>query len=228
MTQVEEFNSPIYVRVGWEEYPVMAIMNQSIEENILPLEIGLSIGMKPKKKNKTKYKIIMKKVQVVMPTDETTYLPFTVEEAENFLILGKEFCNSFTIMKKIQESLIEVEESTNLKYNGMNEEEEEQYLNISSLSIFNSLEEEFNTEISIMQSENVHNENYCRVYKPEIIDLTQESNTPFLKKNKALPPPSIISIESEPEVTIMQEFPNSNSLLIQSQQKMFKMELLAH
>ncbi|MBW0525735.1 hypothetical protein O181_065450 [Austropuccinia psidii MF-1] len=36
-------NSPIYVRVGWEEYPVMAIMNPSLEENILPLKIGLSI-----------------------------------------------------------------------------------------------------------------------------------------------------------------------------------------
>ncbi|MBW0507587.1 hypothetical protein O181_047302 [Austropuccinia psidii MF-1] len=36
VTQFEEFNSPIYVRVGWEEYPVMAIMNPSLEENILP------------------------------------------------------------------------------------------------------------------------------------------------------------------------------------------------
>ncbi|MBW0559029.1 hypothetical protein O181_098744 [Austropuccinia psidii MF-1] len=62
MTQVEEFNSPIYVRVEWEEYPVMAIMNPNIEENVLPLEIGLSIGMKPKMKNKSKHKLIMKKV----------------------------------------------------------------------------------------------------------------------------------------------------------------------
>ncbi|MBW0474257.1 hypothetical protein O181_013972 [Austropuccinia psidii MF-1] len=66
-------NSPIYVRVGWEEYPVMAIMNPSLEENILPLKIGLSIGMKPKKKNKTKKKILMKKVQIVMPTVTTIH-----------------------------------------------------------------------------------------------------------------------------------------------------------
>ncbi|MBW0577184.1 hypothetical protein O181_116899 [Austropuccinia psidii MF-1] len=84
-------NSPIYVRVGWEEYPVMAIMNPSLEENILPLKIGLCIGMKPKKKNKTKNKILMKKVQIVMPTDETIYLPFTVEGSSNHLILGKKF-----------------------------------------------------------------------------------------------------------------------------------------
>ncbi|MBW0554293.1 hypothetical protein O181_094008 [Austropuccinia psidii MF-1] len=54
MSQVEEFNSPIYVRIGWKEYPVMAIMNPNIEENILPSKIGLSIGLKAKKKkNKT-------------------------------------------------------------------------------------------------------------------------------------------------------------------------------
>ncbi|MBW0526277.1 hypothetical protein O181_065992 [Austropuccinia psidii MF-1] len=29
-------NSPIYVNIGWEEYPVMAIMNPILEENILP------------------------------------------------------------------------------------------------------------------------------------------------------------------------------------------------
>ncbi|MBW0493913.1 hypothetical protein O181_033628 [Austropuccinia psidii MF-1] len=74
----------------------------------------------------------------------------------------------------------------------------------------------------------MHNENYCRVYRPEIIALTQESPTPFLRETKALPPPSIILIESEPELTIMQDFTNSNSLLIQSQQEIFKMELLAH
>ncbi|MBW0567427.1 hypothetical protein O181_107142, partial [Austropuccinia psidii MF-1] len=33
-------NPPIYVRVRWEEDPVMAIMNPSLEENILPLKIG--------------------------------------------------------------------------------------------------------------------------------------------------------------------------------------------
>ncbi|MBW0546818.1 hypothetical protein O181_086533 [Austropuccinia psidii MF-1] len=52
VAQFEEFNSPIYVRVGWEEYPVMEIMNPSLEENIFPLKIGLSIEMKPKKKHK--------------------------------------------------------------------------------------------------------------------------------------------------------------------------------
>ncbi|MBW0538754.1 hypothetical protein O181_078469 [Austropuccinia psidii MF-1] len=39
VTQFEEFNSPIYVRVGWEEYPVMAIMNPSLEDNIFPLKV---------------------------------------------------------------------------------------------------------------------------------------------------------------------------------------------
>ncbi|MBW0587503.1 hypothetical protein O181_127218 [Austropuccinia psidii MF-1] len=138
MTQVEEFNSPIYVRIGWEEYPVMAIMNPNIEENILPLKIGLSIGMKPKKKNKTKHKRIMKKVQVIMPTDETVYLPFTVEGATNFIILGKEFCSCFNFIKNIHEYSIEVEESTNLKDNEMNEEEEEKYSNMFSFRIFNN------------------------------------------------------------------------------------------
>ncbi|MBW0585683.1 hypothetical protein O181_125398 [Austropuccinia psidii MF-1] len=54
-------NSLIYVRIGWEEYPVMAIMNPKTEENILPLKIGLGLGMKPKKKHKTKPKSLMKK-----------------------------------------------------------------------------------------------------------------------------------------------------------------------
>ncbi|MBW0564534.1 hypothetical protein O181_104249 [Austropuccinia psidii MF-1] len=111
-------------------------------------------------------------------------------------------------MKKIHESSIGVEESKNLQDNGMNEEEEEQYSNMLSFSMVNNSEEEFNTEISIMKNENMHNESYFRVYKPEIIDLTQESPTPFLRETKALPPPLIISIESEPEATIMQEFTN--------------------
>ncbi|MBW0490741.1 hypothetical protein O181_030456 [Austropuccinia psidii MF-1] len=86
MAQVEEFNSPIYVRIGWEEYPVMAIMKPNIEENILPLEIGLRIGINPKKKNKTKHKMIMKKVQVVMPTDETIQIikSLNLEDSEYF------------------------------------------------------------------------------------------------------------------------------------------------
>ncbi|MBW0537998.1 hypothetical protein O181_077713 [Austropuccinia psidii MF-1] len=79
-----------------------------------------------------------------------------------------------------------------------------------------------------MQNKDIHNENYCKVYKPEIIDLTQESPTPFLRETKSLPPSSRLSIESEPEVTIMQEFNNLNNLPIQSQQEIFKMELLAH
>ncbi|MBW0558065.1 hypothetical protein O181_097780 [Austropuccinia psidii MF-1] len=65
LAQYEEFNSPIYVTVGWEEYPVMAIMNPSLEDNILPLKIGLSIGMKPKKKNQTKNKILMKRYRLL-------------------------------------------------------------------------------------------------------------------------------------------------------------------
>ncbi|MBW0585305.1 hypothetical protein O181_125020 [Austropuccinia psidii MF-1] len=56
VAQYEELNSPIYVRVGWEKYSVMAIMNPSLEDNIFPLKIGLGIGMKPKKKNQTKIK----------------------------------------------------------------------------------------------------------------------------------------------------------------------------
>ncbi|MBW0522900.1 hypothetical protein O181_062615 [Austropuccinia psidii MF-1] len=72
-------NSPIYVRVGWEEYPFMEIMNPILEENILPLKIGLSTGLKPKKKNPTKHKVLMKKLQIVMTTDETICLTFKVE-----------------------------------------------------------------------------------------------------------------------------------------------------
>ncbi|MBW0540085.1 hypothetical protein O181_079800 [Austropuccinia psidii MF-1] len=189
MTQVEEFNSPICVRIRWEEYPIMKIMNPNIEENILPLKIGLSIGMKSKKKNKTKHKMIMKKVQVVIPTDEKMYLPFTVEGAKNCIILGKEFWSYSTIMKNINESSIGVEENINLQDNGMNEEEEEQYSNMFSISIVNNSEEEFNTEISIMENENMNNEDYFWVYKPEIIALTQELTTPFLRETKALAPP---------------------------------------
>ncbi|MBW0590344.1 hypothetical protein O181_130059 [Austropuccinia psidii MF-1] len=102
----------------------MAIMNPSLEENILPLKIGLSIGMKPKKKNKTKHKILMKKVQIVMPTDETIYLPFTVEGSANHLILGKEFCHYFSVIKSIHKSSIEDEESKNSQDIGIEGEEE--------------------------------------------------------------------------------------------------------
>ncbi|MBW0574708.1 hypothetical protein O181_114423 [Austropuccinia psidii MF-1] len=52
-------NSPIYVRLRWEEYPVMAIMNPIIEQNILPFKIGLIIGVKPKK-NQKKHKLLMR------------------------------------------------------------------------------------------------------------------------------------------------------------------------
>ncbi|MBW0521944.1 hypothetical protein O181_061659 [Austropuccinia psidii MF-1] len=97
-------NSPIYVRVGWEEYPVMAVMNPSLEENILPLKIGLSIGVKPKKKNETKHKVLLKKVQIVMPTDETIYLPFTFEGSINHSILGNEFCHYFSVIKTSHKS----------------------------------------------------------------------------------------------------------------------------
>ncbi|MBW0526406.1 hypothetical protein O181_066121 [Austropuccinia psidii MF-1] len=124
VTQFEEINSPIYVRVGWEEYPVMAIMNPSLEDNILPLKIGLSIGMKPKKKNKTKHTILMKKVQIVMPTDETIYLPFTVEGSSNNLILGKKFCHYFSVIKSIHKSSREDEESENSQDIGTEGEEE--------------------------------------------------------------------------------------------------------
>ncbi|MBW0571986.1 hypothetical protein O181_111701 [Austropuccinia psidii MF-1] len=85
VAQYEEFNSPIYVRVGWEEYPVMAIMNPSLEDNILPLKVGSSIGMKPKKKNQTKNKILMK----------------------------NKFCHDFSVIKSIHKSSLEFEESTN-------------------------------------------------------------------------------------------------------------------
>ena len=101
----------------------MAIMNPSLEENILPLKIGLSIGMKPKKKNKTKHKILIKTVKIVMPTDETIYLPFTVEGSANHLILGKEFCHYFSVIKSIHKSSIEFEESTNSKDREIGEEE---------------------------------------------------------------------------------------------------------
>ncbi|MBW0591053.1 hypothetical protein O181_130768 [Austropuccinia psidii MF-1] len=99
-------------------------MNPSLEENILPLKIGLRIGMKPKKKNKTKKKILMKKVQIVMPTDETIYLPFTVEGSLNHLILGKKFCHYFSVIKSIHKSSIEVEESENSQDIGIEGEEE--------------------------------------------------------------------------------------------------------
>ncbi|MBW0569785.1 hypothetical protein O181_109500 [Austropuccinia psidii MF-1] len=124
VTQFEELDSPIYVRVGWKEYPVMVIMNPSLEDNILPLKIGLSIGMKPKKENKTKNQILMKKVQSVMPTDETIYLPFTVEGSLSHLILGKKFCNYFSVIKSIHKSSIEFEESENSQDIGIIGEEE--------------------------------------------------------------------------------------------------------
>ncbi|MBW0580374.1 hypothetical protein O181_120089 [Austropuccinia psidii MF-1] len=117
-------NSVIYVRLGGEEYPVMEIMPPNIEDNILPIRIGLSIGMQPKKKNLTKHKISMKKVQIVMPDDESIYLPFTVEGLLNHLILGKKFCHYFSVIKSIHKSSIEVKKSENSQDIRIEREEE--------------------------------------------------------------------------------------------------------
>ncbi|MBW0560959.1 hypothetical protein O181_100674, partial [Austropuccinia psidii MF-1] len=47
--------SPVYVRVGWEEYPVMAIMNPDLDINIIPMKMALHIGVSPnKRKSKEK------------------------------------------------------------------------------------------------------------------------------------------------------------------------------
>ncbi|MBW0591363.1 hypothetical protein O181_131078 [Austropuccinia psidii MF-1] len=59
-----------------------------------------------------------------MPTDETIYLPFTVEGSANHLILGKEFCHYFSVIKSIHKSSIEDEESENSLDIGIEGEEE--------------------------------------------------------------------------------------------------------
>ncbi|MBW0500024.1 hypothetical protein O181_039739 [Austropuccinia psidii MF-1] len=206
--------------------------NSRINNTKVSIKPNPEIPIKNSKAELTSNDLKMSKVNNVNlnypQTSENTYsfnmeasITIEVELVQNEGLKPKQLVNSVS-------PVCEVEESTNLQDNGMNEEEEEQYSNMFSFSIFNNAEESFNTEISIMQNKDMHNENFCKVYKPEIIDLTLESPTTFLRETKTLPPPSIISIESEPEVTIMQELPSSNSLLIQSQQERFKMELLAH
>ncbi|MBW0580401.1 hypothetical protein O181_120116 [Austropuccinia psidii MF-1] len=102
----------------------MEIMPPNIEDNILPIRIGLSTGMQPKKKNIKKHKISMKKVQIVMPADERIYLPFTVEGLLNHLILGKKFCHYFSVIKSIHKSSIEVKKSENSQDIRIEREEE--------------------------------------------------------------------------------------------------------
>ncbi|MBW0576613.1 hypothetical protein O181_116328 [Austropuccinia psidii MF-1] len=201
-------NSPIYVRVGWEEYPVMAIMNPILEENILPLKIGLSIGMKPKKQNQTTHKIIMKKVQIVMPTDETISLPFTVEGSSNHLILGKRFCHYFSVIKSIHKSSIEAEESQNLQdieiegeeemkkkgefYHSKEEEEGEKSLSTFKVNIFH-LEGIYDMEHNHKVNEDLSEENQ------ELFNIRQSKAFNLFERDKK---PIQETLESESDLFI--------------------------
>ncbi|MBW0572210.1 hypothetical protein O181_111925 [Austropuccinia psidii MF-1] len=92
--------SVIYVRIGWEEYPVMAFLDQTLEYNCIPLKMAAVIGIrkiskKIKNEDKKLNKKIMNRVQVVLPTNETLYLRFMVEGNSSHIVLGKDFCDYF-------------------------------------------------------------------------------------------------------------------------------------
>ncbi|MBW0553695.1 hypothetical protein O181_093410 [Austropuccinia psidii MF-1] len=91
-----ELQSAIYVRIGWEEYPVMAFLEQTLEYNCIPLKMAAAIGIreiskKIKNENKKFNKKVMNRVQVVLPTNETLYLKFMVEGNSSHIVLGKDF-----------------------------------------------------------------------------------------------------------------------------------------
>ncbi|MBW0562346.1 hypothetical protein O181_102061 [Austropuccinia psidii MF-1] len=92
--------SVIYVRIGWEEYPVMAFLDQTLEYNCIPPKMAEAIGIrkiskKIKNEDKKFNKKIMSRVQAVLPTNETLYLRFMVEGNSSHIVLGKDFCDYF-------------------------------------------------------------------------------------------------------------------------------------
>ncbi|MBW0583878.1 hypothetical protein O181_123593 [Austropuccinia psidii MF-1] len=117
----------------------------------------------------------MKKVQIVMPTDETIYLPFTVEGSLNHLVLGKKLCNYFSVIKSIHKSSIEDEESENSQGIGIEGEEE-----MKKKGEFYHSKEEGEGEKSLMTSKvnTFHSEG---IYNME---NTHTANEHFSKENQ--------------------------------------------
>ncbi|MBW0515257.1 hypothetical protein O181_054972 [Austropuccinia psidii MF-1] len=92
--------SVIYFRIGWEEYPVMAFLDQTLEYNCIPLKIAEAIGIgkiskKMKNENNKFNKEIINGIQVVLPTNESLYLGLMVEGNSSHILLGKDFCDYF-------------------------------------------------------------------------------------------------------------------------------------
>ncbi|MBW0556028.1 hypothetical protein O181_095743 [Austropuccinia psidii MF-1] len=92
--------SAIYVRIGWEEYLVMAFLDQNLEYNSIPLKQAAAIGTRQiskelKSQNKKFNKKIMNRAQVILPTNKTLYLRLMVKGNSNHIVLGKDFCYYF-------------------------------------------------------------------------------------------------------------------------------------
>ncbi|MBW0516753.1 hypothetical protein O181_056468 [Austropuccinia psidii MF-1] len=92
--------SVIYIRIGWEEYIVMAFFDQNLEYNCIPLKMAEEIGIrhvskKIKNEDEKFNKKIMNRVQFVLPTNETLYLRFMMEGKSSHIVLGKDFCDYF-------------------------------------------------------------------------------------------------------------------------------------
>ncbi|MBW0526276.1 hypothetical protein O181_065991 [Austropuccinia psidii MF-1] len=117
----------------------------------------------------------MKKVQIVMPTDETIYLPFIVEESSNHLILAKKFCHYFAFIKSIQIFSIEVEESESSQDIGIEGEEEMKKKEEFSHS---KEEEEGETSLSTFKVNTFHSEG---IYNME---HTHKANEDFSEENQ--------------------------------------------
>ncbi|MBW0576607.1 hypothetical protein O181_116322 [Austropuccinia psidii MF-1] len=100
LTPNSGLKSVIYIRIGWEEYPFMTFLDQTLEYNCIPLNMAAAIGIrqiskKMKNEDKKLNKKIMNRVQVVLPTKETLYLRFMVEGTSSHIVLGKDFCDYF-------------------------------------------------------------------------------------------------------------------------------------
>ncbi|MBW0591866.1 hypothetical protein O181_131581, partial [Austropuccinia psidii MF-1] len=164
-----------------------------------------------------------------MPTDETIYLPFTVEGSSNHLILGKKFCHYFSVIKSINKSSIEDEERENSQdigtegaeemkqkrefHHSKEEEEGEKSLNTFKVNTFNS-EGIYDMEHTHKVNEDLSEENQ------KLFNIRQSKAFNLFERDKK-PIQETLASEEEEIQAILEEIlkgnPWDNELLSQPQ-----------
>ncbi|MBW0590026.1 hypothetical protein O181_129741 [Austropuccinia psidii MF-1] len=119
-----------------------------------------------------------------MPTDETIYLPFTVEGSLNHLSLGKKFCHYFSVINSIHNSSIEDEERENSQDIWIEEEEEMK----KKQEFYHSKEEEGENSPSTFKVNTFYSKEIYDMEHTHKVnqDLSEENQKSFnIRKSKA-------------------------------------------